>query len=216
MRSLAVALALIALAAPAAAQSPSPSPSPGPAAAAPRDTACTPREAALGGIGHATVVSFIGPVFGGTVCAVVANLAGDAFTARIADAPSSDALVAAALTPGGTISVPLEGAMLTAAGPYVVAPGGVIPGFGSDTAEVPRVLLAFSGQRVLVIGTSAVALADLARILRTQPALFGADAVERAVVIASGPGASVALRADGATIGDEPAAGHVLLLMKRG
>ena len=215
MRLLAVAVASIALAAPAAAQAPSSSPSPSPAAAP--VAACVPREATVGGIGHATVVTFIGPVFGGTVCAVVANLAGDAFTAQIADAPAAGALVAASLVPGGSVSIPLEGAVVANAGPYVVAPGGVIPGFGTDTTEVPRIVLAYSGQRVLLIATSAVSLVDLARALRTQPEIFGADAVERAVVIASGSGARLAVRSDAGPIGDEPAPGQrILLLMKRG
>ncbi|HEX3549478.1 MAG TPA: hypothetical protein VHT53_03845 [Candidatus Elarobacter sp.] len=211
MRSFAVALAFAGLAAPAAAQTPAPSPSPSPAPPA----ACAPREAVLGGIGHATVVSFRGPIFGGTVCAVVANLANDAFTASIADAPSAGALVVASLGSGCTVTVPLEGA--TPSGTYVIAPGGVIPSFGGDTAEAPRVVLAFSGQRVIVIGTTAIALVELARVLRTQPEIFGADAVERAVVIASGPAATVALRTAAGTLGVEPdAAQRVLLFMKRG
>ncbi len=64
-------------------------------------------EANLGGIGRVTVFAFTGPVFGGRVCATVANLGSDQFTARVADAPSDDALVTAALTGGGDVSAPL-------------------------------------------------------------------------------------------------------------
>jgi hypothetical protein len=177
---------------------------------------CEHREANLGGIGRASVVDFTGPVFGGRVCATVANLAIDGFTARLADATSSDALVSATVTAGGDVTLPLEGATVTGIGPYVVAPGGVFPSFGGDTAEMPRVVLAYAGQRVLVIGTTAVALVDLARILRTEPDLFGADAVERAVVLSSGAQAALSLRTDGGVFGAPAiAAPRVLLLIKR-
>jgi hypothetical protein len=177
---------------------------------------CAPRETLLGGIGRASVVSFTGPVFGAPVCATVANLAFDGFTARIADAPAPDALVTAALTGGGSLSIPLEGATLAAAGPWVVAPGGTFPDFGGDTAEAPRVVLAYAGQRVLLIATTPVALVDLAKELRTHPDRFGADAIERAVVIASGPSAALSLRGDAGLVG-APAVQtpKVLLLVKR-
>ena len=70
---------------------------------------------------------------------------------------------------------------MTGTGPYVIAPGGAIPAFGRDVAELPRVVLAYSGQRTFLIATSPVALVDLAKELRTQPGAFGADAFERAV-----------------------------------
>jgi hypothetical protein len=211
MRLVTAGLALLLLApAPALAQS---SPAPDPTAA----TACSPRHAIVGGIGRAEVVAFISPVFGARVCATVVNLANDLFTARIADAPSPEALVTAALTGGGDVTLPLEGATVAGAGPYVVAPGGVFPALGGDTSELPRVILAYSGQRVLVIGTTAVALVDLARILRLQPALFGADAIERAVVLASGPGAALSVRADDGILGaPNVTTSRVLLLIKRG
>ncbi|GAC1615602.1 MAG: hypothetical protein NVS4B13_09860 [Candidatus Elarobacter sp.] len=91
--------------------------------------------------------------------------------------------------------------VLSGAGPYVIAPGGVLPSFGGDTAEAPRVVVAYAGQRVLVIGTTPVALLDLARALRDHPGLFDADAIERAVVIASGPGAALSLNTAGGTLG---------------
>jgi hypothetical protein len=183
----------------------------------PAPPACERREANLGGIGRATVVAFTGPVFGAHVCATVANLSIDGFTARLAGATADDALVTAAVVPGGDVTLPLDGATVTGIGPYVVAPGGQFPSFGGDTAEAPRVVLAYAGQRVLVIGTTAVALVDLARILRTEPDLFGADAVERAVILASGPSAAVSLRTASGIIG-APAitAPRVLLLIKRG
>jgi hypothetical protein len=180
--------------------------------------ACRAREANLGGIGRASVVAFTGPVFGAPVCATVANLAIDGFSARVTDAPPSDALVTAALANGGgDISLPLGDITLTGVGPYVVAPGGVVNGFGGDTSEAPRVVLAYAGQRVLVIGTSPVALLDLARILRTQPALFGSDAVERAVLLASGPGAAISLNTSDGVFGTAPAGTpRALVFIKRG
>ena len=190
-----------------------------PAAAqvAPPAPVCERREGNLGGIGRATVIAFTGPVFGARVCATVANLSIDGFTARLADVTSDDALVTAAVVPGGDLTLPLEGATVTGIGPYVIAPGGVFPSFGGDVAETPRVILAYAGQRVLVIGTTAVALVDLARILRTEPDLFGADAIERAVVLASGPNAAIALRTAGGVFGTVPtSAPRVLLLIKRG
>lgn len=178
---------------------------------------CEPRQAALGGIGRAMVVAFTGPVLGARVCATVVNLAFDGFTARIADAPSSDAVVTAALTGGGDVSLALQGATVTGAGPYVVAPGGVLPSFGGDTSEAPRVVLAYAGQRVLVIATTAVSLVDLARSLRDHPGLFDADAVERAVVIASGPSAALSVRtADGTLGAPSVATPRTLVLLKRG
>ena len=131
-----------------------------PSPSAPVAAACVPHEANLGGIGRVTVFAFTGPVFGGRVCATVANLGSDQFTARVADAQSAiDALVTAALTGGGDVSAPLGDASVTGAGPYVIAPGGVIPAFGADTAEQPRVVLAYAGQRTLLIAT----IADRAR-----------------------------------------------------
>ena len=179
-------------------------------------TACESRETTLGGIGRVTVFAFTGPVFGGRVCATVANLGSDQFTARVADATSDDALVTAALTGGGSVTAPLGDAAVTGAGPYVVAPGGAFPSFGSDTAELPRVVLAYSGQRTFLIATSPVALVDLAKELRTQPGAFGADAIERAVILASGPNASLSLRTADGTVGGPVTTPRVLLLMKRG
>jgi hypothetical protein len=226
MRNLVAAVAALAFAAAATAfvrapASPQtvPPQTTGPAApATPAAPACEARQSTLaGGVGRAMVVAFTGPVFGARVCATVANLAFDGFTARIADAPSADAVVAAALTDGGAVSLPLEGATVTGAGPYVVGPGGVFPSFGGDTAEAPRVVIAYAGQRVLVIGTTAVALVDLARALRDHPGLFDADAIERAVVIASGPNATLSVHTADGTLG-APAVTtpRVLLLIKRG
>jgi hypothetical protein len=210
---LALASATLVLAPPARAQT-----APAPAnAAAPASGRCEPREANLGGVGRASVVAFTGPVLGAPVCATVANLSFDGFTARVASAPAPDALVVAALSGGGAVALTFDGAALTDAGPYVVAPGGVIPSFGGDISETPRVVLAYAGQRVLVIGTSPVALVDLARVLRVQSSLFGADAVERAVLLASGADAALSLNSAagvlGATTVSTP---RMLLLIKRG
>ena len=203
--ALAALAALTGPAAPAAAQS------------APAATPCEPRLAHLGGVGRAIVAAFTGPVFGARVCATVANLSFDGYTARVGDAPAAGALVAAALGDGGSITVPLEGTSVTGVGPYVVAPGGVMPSFGGDIAEEPRVVLAFSGQQVLVIGTTPVALVDLARALRLHPDVFGADAIERAVVLSSGANAAlVVTTADGVLGAPSISAPRILSLMKRG
>jgi hypothetical protein len=205
---LAAALVLAvasALPAPAAAQvAPAPSP------------ACVPRQTLLGGIGRALVVGFTGPVFGAPVCATVANLSIDGFTARIADTPPADALVTAALTGGGNVELPLGDTTVPGAGPWVVAPGGVIPDFGGDTAEAPRVVVAYAGQRVLLIGTTPVALVDLAKELRAHPDRFGADAIERAALVATGPNAALSLHGDDGVVGAAAVVTpHVLILVKR-
>jgi len=207
MRFALAALALaLAAAAPTLAQAP----------AAPGDASCTPRETALGGIGRAGVVAFTAAISRAPVCAVFANVAFDGFDARLGDAPAADALVSAAITTGGDVTVPLDGATLTGVGPYVVAPGGSFPAGAGDVGEAPRVVLAFAGQRVLLIGTTALELVDLTRLLRDRPDLFGADAVERAVVIASGPNAALALRTDAGVIGAASiATPAVLSLVKR-
>jgi hypothetical protein len=179
-------------------------------------SACDARESTLGGIGRITVFAFTGPVFGGRVCATVANLASDLIVARVADAPSDDAVVTAALGGGGDVAVPLGDVSVTGAGPYVIAPGGMIPAFGSDTAELPRVVLAYSGQRTFLIATTPIALVDLAKELRTQPGAFGADAFERAVILASGPSAALSLRTADGTVGSNATTPRVLLIMKRG
>ncbi|HYW54041.1 MAG TPA: hypothetical protein VE826_08725 [Dongiaceae bacterium] len=185
-------------------------------AAADAPPACGARESTLGGIGRVTVFAFTGPVFGGRVCATVANFASDLVSARIADAPSDDALAAAALTGGGDVTVPLGDLSVAGAGPYVIAPGGVIPAFGADTAELPRVVLAYAGQRTFLIATSPIALVDLAKELRTQPGAFGADAFERAVILASGPNAALSLRTADGPVGTNVIAPRVLLIIKRG
>jgi hypothetical protein len=149
--------------------------------------ACDARASNLGGIGRVTVFAFTGPVFGGRVCATVANLATDLITARVAGA-----------------------------GPYVIAPGGVIPAFGADIAELPRVVLAYAGQRTFLIATTPVALVDLAKELRTQPGAFGADAFERAVILASGPAAALSLRTADGTLGPNIGSPRILLIIKRG
>jgi hypothetical protein len=203
MRLVIASLLFLVLAAPAAAQVP----------AAP---ACDARDTTLGGIGRVTVFAFTGPVFGGRVCATVANLGSDLFTARVMDAPAADALVSAALTGGGDVTAPVGDGTVTGAGPYVIAPGGVIPAFGANTAEQPRVVLAYSGQRTFLIATTPIALVDLAKELRTQPGAFGADAFERAVILASGPNAALSLRTADGPLGSNVATPRVLVLMKRG
>lgn len=204
MRLVIVGFLILLLATPALAQTP------------PAGAACDARDTTLGGIGRVTVFAFTGPVFGGRVCATVANLGSDLFTARVTDAPAADALVSAALTGGGNVSAPVGDGTVTGAGPYVIAPGGVFPAFGADTAELPRVVLAYSGQRTFLIATTPVALVDLAKELRTQPGAFGADAFERAVILSSGPNAALSLRTADGMVGSNVATPRVLVLMKRG
>ena len=195
-----------------------------------RAAACEPRRTNLGGIGQASVVAFTGAIFGDRVCATVANLALDTVGARIADDPPADALAVAPLgngtgatlvLSGDALSVvaadaaPPGGSVTAPAGPFAIAPGGRIPNFGGDTAAEPRVVLAYAGQRLLLIATSPVTLVDLARALRDQPDLFGADAVERAVVLAGGAQASLLLRAADGTLGAIAPAARYLTLSKR-
>ena len=206
MRLAIAALVLLAIGTPAYAQSPG----------GPTDAPCSPRETSLGGIGRAGVVAFTGAISRAPVCAVFANVAFDGFDARLGDGAAADALVSAAVNPGGDVSVPLAGATLTGVGPYVVAPGGSFPAGSGDITEAAHVVLAFAGQRVLLIATTPVELVDLTRVLRDRPDLFGADAVERAVVIASGPDAALSLHADGGVIGAASIASpSVLSLMRR-
>ena len=175
-----------------------------------------PRQANLGGVGRAGVVAFTAAISRAPVCAVFANIAFDGFDAHLGDAPAPDALISAAIGPGGDVTVSLPGATLSGVGPYVVAPGGKFPDSGGDITQAPRVVLAFAGQRVLLIGTTALELVDLTRVLRDRPDLFGADAVERAVVIASGPNATLSLRTDDGVIGAASIATPSLLsLVKR-
>ena len=90
---------------------------PGARRAACRPSACTPRQANLGGIGRAGVVAFIAPVSRAPVCATFANVAFDGYEARLGDAPAPDALAVAAVVPGGDVTLQLEGATLAASAP---------------------------------------------------------------------------------------------------
>jgi hypothetical protein len=227
MRPSTAALVLtltLAVGAPALAQSPAPSAAPSTAT-----QVCQPHTALLGGIGRASVVAFTGKIFGDHVCATVANLASDSFQASLGPAPVAGALVSAGVAggTGASLSVGPNGSLAVApgagaagsiaVGPVLIAPGGTLAVEGGDGTALPRLVLAYAGQRVLVIGTSPVTLVDLARILRDQPDLFGADAVERAVVLASGPVATLSLQTDSGVLGTPPAAqSQVLSLIKRG
>jgi hypothetical protein len=243
--TIAAAVLSLAFAAPALAQSaPVPAPASAAPSAEPSPAGtCERRQANLGGIGRASVVAFTGAIFGDRVCATVANLSLDAVTARISDTPAADALAVAPLASGmgamlvlsgdalsvvpagaappssnvtatGNLPPPAGGAS-AAVGPFVVAPGGQIPNFGGDTRAEPRIVLAYAGQRLLLIGTSPVTLVDLARALRDQPDLFGADAVERAVVLARGSEASLALNPAEGAFGTASQAARYLTLSKR-
>ncbi len=130
-----LALALAApYAAPALAQtvpepaaSPAPSPAPSPA------FACAPRQANLGGIGRASVVAFTGAIFGDRVCATVANLALDGFTAQIAASAPDDALVVAPLGNGAGATLLLAGDALS-----LVPAGPAVAGDAATTAGTRR------------------------------------------------------------------------------
>ena len=191
--------------------------------------ACERRDAALsGGIGRAAVVAFTGSVYGEHVCALVANLAGDGFAATIATPAGDEPAVTAAVTAGtgATLAVGPFGVFAgpagaadapdaVAVGPFVVAPGGTFGTFHGDTTEVPRVVLAFAGSRVVLIRTSAVTLLDLAHALREQPDLFGSDAAERAVVLASGDAATMRVRTVDGMLGAPVATARALLIKQR-
>jgi len=188
---------------------------------------CAPHEAGLAGIGRAGVVAFTGAVDGERVCALVANLSAGAVQARIVDGAPGDALVAAALTAGsGATLLVNDGALAVAAssdgpadglpvGPFVVPPGGGFPALDAADTEQARVVLAYSGPRLVVIRTTPVTVIDLARAMRDQPDLFGIDAPERAVVLASGPAAELRLRTDAGTMGADPATPKTLVLIRQ-
>jgi hypothetical protein len=229
MRFVATALAVLALATPALAQTApaAPPPSTTPRAEPAPAAACERRQANLGGIGRASVVAFTGAIFGDRVCATVANVSLDGVAARIGDMPATDALAVAPLGNGAGATLVLSGDTLAlvpgtatslvsaAVGPFVIAPGGQMPNFGGDIQAMPRVVLAYAGQRMLLIGTSPVTLVDLARALRDQPDLFGADAVERAAVLAAGSRANLALTTADGTLGTLAPATRYLSLLKR-
>jgi hypothetical protein len=192
---------------------------------------CIRQDVALaGGIGRASVVAFTGAVYGQRVCVLVANLASDGFAAAITASPTDDAVVTAAVMKGtgASIAARPSGLTLGAAdpagaatadanpvGPFVIAPGGSFPGFGKDTTEVPRVVLAYAGQRVLLVRTTAVTLSDLAHALREQPAIFGSDAAERAVILASGDDAAMQVRTADGTLGTPVRTPLTLLIKQR-
>jgi len=220
MRVALVTFALVLAAAPAHAQPAAPAP------AAP----CERRDVALdGGFGRASAVSFTGAVSGDRICALVVNLAGDGFSASLGAAPADAAVVSAAVVPGAgaVLAARASGLSLVASsggptpagalgvGPFVVEPGGTFPSFDGDAADVPRVVLAYAGQRVIVIRTTAGTLLDLAHALREAPALFGADAAERAVVLAGGDAAALQVRTDAGTIGTQVTTAVQLQFVKR-
>ena len=195
-----------------------------PAPAAP----CVPRDGTLaGGIGRATVVTFTGAVYGERVCALVANLPVDGYAAAIEPA-ADDAVVTVpvAAGAGAQLAVRPTGLFLGAAGtvadagalavgPFVIAPGGAFGTFNGDASEVPRVVLAYAGQRMLLIRTSAIALLDLAHALREQSSLFGSDAAERAVVLATGDAAAMRVRTVDGILGTDVTAPRTLVIKQR-
>ncbi len=183
-----------------------------------------------GAAGRAAVVSFTGAIFRQRVCVVYANLALDGITTRIGNTAAPDALVTTALTAGKGATLALQGDVpsLTPSaaandpangsfgiGPFLIAPGGALQTFGSDMTEEPRVVLGFSGARLVVMRTTAVTLTELARALRDQPDLFGADAFERAAVMASGTQAMLSVRAGSSRLGGDVATTQTLSFINR-
>jgi len=200
-----------------------------PAPAAAFDPPCPVGTQVLGAIGRATVVAFTGPVFGERVCALAANLAFDGYRAGLAAGPGQ-AMIDAAVVPGtgAALTVAPDGALRLApgqvpdanpdtleVGPFVIAPGGAFATPAGQTDETPRVVLAYAGPRVLVLATTAVTLVDLTRILQDQPDLFGIGAPERAVVLASGAAATLAIHASTVTLGTPPATAQVVEIAPR-
>jgi|HubBroStandDraft_1064217.scaffolds.fasta_scaffold50524_2 hypothetical protein len=198
-------------------------------AAAPPGPPCPIGTQVLGAIGRATVVAFTGPVFGDRVCALAVNLAFDGYRAALAAGPGQ-AMIDAAVAPGtgAALTIAGDGTLRLApgqvpdanpdaldVGPFVIAPGGAFAAPAGQTDAAPRVVLAYAGPRVLLLATSAVTLIDLARILQDQPDLFGIGAPERAVVLASGAGATLAIHAPAVTLGTPPATAQVVEMAPR-
>ena len=90
----------------------------------------------------------------------------------------------------------------------------IVDGTPGD-ALVAASLTAGTGATLVVIRTTPVTVIDLARALRDQPDLFGIDAPERAVVLASGPAAELRLRTDAGTMGADPATPKTLVLIRQ-
>ena len=206
------------------AQAPPPLPMPTTTAA----PACMPQTAPLGPMGRAAVIAFTGQMFGNRICALVVNLAVDGYRAALAEG-AGDAPIAAAVTtgsgaaltlaPDGSLRVvpgaPAAGDAALAVGPFVVAPGGQFTATPGALDEAPRVVLAYAGQRVVLLATSPATLIDLTRVLREQPDLFGIDAPERAVVLASGATATLVVHTPDATLGTPPTSAQVLRIAPR-
>jgi len=190
---------------------------------------CMTRDVGLGGVGRARVVSFTGAGSEEQVCALVATFAADGIRARIVEGTDREgALVAAALTPGRGALVLVRDGVLTvsaagsgddpaalAVGPFVVPPGGGFPSASGDPSAVARVVLAYAGSRIAVFQTTPVTVIDLALALRDQPDLFGIDAPERAVVLASGSSAALELHTDLGPLGSPVATPRALVLVRR-
>jgi len=192
---------------------------------------CMTRDIGLGGVGRARVVSFTGAGSEEQVCALVATFAADGVRARIVEGTDREgALLAAALTPGrgatlivrdGVLAVSPAGSTSgedpagVAVGPFVVPPGGGFPSASGDPSSVARVVLAYAGSRIAVFQTTPVTVIDLALALRDQPDLFGIDAPELAVILASGSSAALELHTDLGTLGSPVATSRALILVRR-
>ncbi len=172
---------------------------------------CIATAANLGGIGRARIVAFTAPVSTVRACATVAVLNPGTYTAALVDpseAISGTPLVVADADSEGRDMVKLGSAAFP--GRWAIAPGGAFPDdVAGDTTAASRVVIVFAGQQTLLVATSPVTMVDLTRILRDQPDLFGADSVERALVIASRTGTApiAALQTDAGVFSEaEPAA----------
>lgn len=192
---------------------------------------CVTRDVGLGGVGRARVIIFTGAGSEEPVCALVATFAAEGVRARIAEGTDREgALVVAALTPGrgatvivrdGVLAVspsgtaPADDPAAVAVGPFVVPPGGGFPSASGDPSAVARVVLAYAGARIVIFQTTPVTVIDLALALRDQPDLFGIDAPERAVILASGSSAALELHTDLGTLGTPVATPRALVLVRR-
>ncbi|HTW86118.1 MAG TPA: hypothetical protein VMD91_18750 [Candidatus Sulfotelmatobacter sp.] len=206
-------------------------PAPAPAASAAPSAApvadCTPRTEPLGAIGRASVVTFTGAVYGDHVCALVLNLADDGYRASFA-AASGTAPIEVALTPGagGSLGIDAGGALravpgapsasdAVGVGPFIIAPGGTFAAPAGANDEQPLVVLAYAGQRIVLLATSAVTPVDLADALQRQPDLFGIVAPERAIVLAHGPGSTISVRLHATILGTPPPTAQLIAIAPR-
>jgi len=79
-------------------------------------------------------------------------------------------------------------------GPYIIKPGGRRGIKKTSTQAKTRTVLAQSGDKLLVMSTSAVSLYDLAAVLSRYPNAFGVNSIERALNLDGGRSTAMILR----------------------